>query len=110
MASPIRIEGRLAERASAQMYGCGHYVVRLVLAQRTGEPILIEWPFGTGPAADIASHSAAQQLRKDQPLTVEGNHLQITRHRGAPALKLCGAVTVIRPVAQPFHEAATAVA
>lgn len=110
MGSPIRIDGRLAERATAQRYGCGHYVVKLVLEQPFGERIVIEWPFGHGPSADIAAHAAAQDLQKGTQLQVEGNHLQITRYQGTPALKLGGAVSVVRPIRKPFHEAAAQVA
>ena len=110
MGAAIRIDGHLAERAAALRYGCGQYVVRLMLTQTHGERILVEWPFGQGAAADIAAHAAAQAMTKGMPLHVEGDHLLITRHQGAPVLKLAGAVTVVRPIPQPFHEAAAAAA
>lgn len=110
MGSPIRIEGRLANSAVARRYGSGMYVVILVLEQRQGEPITVEWPFGEGAAADIAAHAAARTMPKGTPVEACGNCIQIDKARKTPGLRLLGAVTVIRPIRQPFHEAAAAAA
>lgn len=108
MGSRISISGTLASQATQASWAGRNNVVHLVVAVPTGLPIVLDWPFGDGATAGHCASSAASALRKGTPVTVTGQALTLTRHRGEPALRLTGAVHVDRPLQPSFTEAAEA--
>lgn len=109
MSSPICIKASVKGQAYYVNVG-GAYFVQFLLDQPKGLPILIDWPFGEGSAASSAAQNAATSLRRDTPITAEGNCLRVHRYRGQDCLQLVGAISVTRPTPRSFIEAAAATA
>ena len=80
----------LAGRARARS-GLAAPAVVAVVAQddcpRNSPPILVTWLVGDSGSARFVASNAAQALRKGTPVVLTGHHLEITTHRGMPALR-----------------------
>ena len=101
----VRIDGTVATHAWAGLDQRNQrYVVSFVIEQPHALPVHVAWPFGEGPAASIAAHSAARELAKGAHVVAEGDCIHIGT--GGKALRLAGAVTVRRHIQPHYTEAA----
>ncbi len=102
----VRITGTVATQAWAGLEPrSGRYVVSFVIEQPHALPVHVSWPFGEGPAASIAAHSAARDLCKGAEVVAQGDAIHIAP--GHKALRLAGAISVpTRPHQAHYTEAA----
>lgn len=109
MRAAVRITGHMVSPAHTAEHG-GQAAVVAVVAQddcpRNSPPILVTWLVGDSGSARFVASNAAQALRKGTPVVLTGHHLEITTHRGMPALRLVGAVHIERPTQPAFTERA----